>query len=295
MRQHDKGFDLAGLRNASRVKLAQRHMGRQMVGLFYEPSTRTRGSFELASAKLGMGLFSTENAREFSSASKGEALEDTIRVLNEYNADILVMRHHETGAAARASAVAADHMQVINAGDGKGEHPTQALFDAYTIHEHFGHLSDLNIVMGGGLRQGRTVRSLARLAALYPGNHLTFVSTPEFRMGDDIKTMLDEHSVVWQETDEVHDAVQDADVVYWTRLQKERLESNSPEQIKEFVIDRSVLDVMNTDAIIMHPLPRVGEITPEIDDDPRAKYFRQAGNGLYARMALIEYFLRDKS
>jgi aspartate carbamoyltransferase catalytic subunit len=296
MREHDTGYTRDGLLSASRNKLAQRHMGRQMVSLFYEPSTRTRGSFELAGAKLGMGLFSTKNAREFSSASKGETLEDTIRVLNEYHADALIMRHHETGAAARAAAVAAEHMHVINAGDGKGEHPTQALLDAYTIHEHFDRLDHLNLVMGGDLRQGRTVRSLARVAALYPGNHITFVSTPEFQMGGDIKTFLDTTNTTYSETDEVHDAVGDADVVYWTRLQKERLEQGSdPEQIKEFVIDQSVLDVMNNDAIIMHPLPRVGEITTEVDNDPRAKYFRQAGNGLYVRMALLDYFLRDKS
>ncbi len=296
MREHDMGYTRDGLLSASRRKLAERHIGRQMVSLFYEPSTRTRGSFELAGAKLGMGLFSTENAREFSSASKGETLEDTIRVLNEYHADVLVMRHHETGAAERAAAVAADHMQVINAGDGKGEHPTQALLDAYTIYEQQGRLDNLNLVLGGDLRQGRTVRSLARVAALYPGNHLTFVSTPEFQMGDDIKAFLDTTDTTYSETDEVHDAVRDADVVYWTRLQKERLDpTNDPEQIKEFVIDRSVLDAMNPDAIIMHPLPRVGEITPDVDDDPRATYFRQAGNGLYIRMALLSYFLRDKS
>jgi aspartate carbamoyltransferase catalytic subunit len=296
LRDHDTGYLSEGIRNASRRNLAERHVGRQMVSLFYEPSTRTRGSFELAGAKFGMGLFSTENAREFSSASKGETLEDTIRVLNEYHTDILVMRHHETGAAVRAAAVAADHMHIINAGDGKGEHPTQALLDAYTIYEHFDRLDNLKLVMGGDLKQGRTVRSLARVAALYPGNHITFVSTPEFRMGDDIKEYLDKTGTTCTETDDVHGAVQHADVVYWTRLQKERLErGSSPEQIKEFVIDQSVLDVMDPNAIIMHPLPRVGEITPEVDTDPRAKYFRQAGNGLYTRMALLDYFLRGQS
>lgn len=309
LREQDTGYTREGLRSASRYKLAQRHMGRQMISLFYEPSTRTRGSFELAGAKLGMGLFSTENAREFSSASKGETLEDTIRVLNEYHADILVMRHHETGAAERAAAVAADYMHIINAGDGKGEHPTQALLDAYTIHEHFDRLSDLNITMGGDLKQGRTVRSLARLAALYPGNSITFVSSPDFRIGEDIKAHLDEQGVAHTETDNVHESVRNADVVYWTRLQRERLDDpeakaralanlkagNGLVQDDEFVIDQSVLDVMNPNAIIMHPLPRVGEITPEVDNDPRAKYFRQAGNGLYTRMALLDTLLRNKS
>ena len=276
---------------SGRIELASRHIGRQLISLFYEPSTRTRVSFEIAAVKLGMGYVSTENAREFSSAAKGETLEDTIRVLNEYNADALVMRHHDTGAAARAATVAADHMSVINAGDGKGEHPTQAILDTYTIQDHFGRLDNLNVVLGGDLRQGRTARSLARLLALYPDNSLTFVSTHDFQMGDDIKDILRQKGTDFAETDDVLGAVKDADVVYWTRLQRERLEGYGKEQVEEFVIDRPVLDAMNRDAIIMHPLPRVGEIAHEVDDDPRAKYFRQAGNGLYTRMALLDTLL----
>lgn len=276
-----------------RHNLASRHMGRQLISLFYEPSTRTRLSFELAATKLGVGYVSTENAREFSSAAKGETLEDTIRVLGEYHADALVLRHHETGAAARAASVAPDHMAVINAGDGKGEHPTQALLDAYTIHSHLGRLSEANIVLGGDLRQGRTARSLTKLLASYPGNHFFFVSTPGFEMSDDIKDYVSDHGNMWLQTSDVHNAVQDADVVYWTRLQRERLDSDETAQDSELVIDSSVLRAMSARAIIMHPLPRVGEITTEVDADPRAQYFRQAGNGLYMRMALLDDILRD--
>ncbi len=277
-----------------RRELAGRYMGRQLISLFYEPSTRTRLSFELAAAKLGIGYVSTENAREFSSAAKGETLEDTIRVLGEYNADLLVMRHHETGAAARAAAVAPDHMAIVNAGDGKGEHPTQALLDAYTIRENLDRLDSTRIVLGGDLRNGRTARSLAKLLARYPGNEFNFVSTPGFEIGNDIKDFLDEHGAPWSETSDIHKAVRDADVVYWTRLQRERIEGGGVAQEQSLIIDQSVLNVMNPKAVIMHPLPRLGEITTDVDNDPRAQYFRQAGNGLYVRMALLDYLLTTR-
>lgn len=285
MREYDHGS------RAKWRELASRHLGRQLISLFYEPSTRTRLSFELAAVKLGIGVVSTENAREFSSAAKGETLEDTIRVLGEYNADILVMRHHETGAAARAAAVAPTHMSIVNAGDGRGEHPTQALLDAYTIRDHLNRLSDAHIVLGGDLRNGRTARSLVKLLAQYANNEFTFVSTPDFQMGDDIKQYLDDRNLSWHETSDVHEAVKEADVVYWTRLQRERLDNGVPAQDRSLIIDTSVTEVMNPRAIIMHPLPRVGEIATEVDADPRAQYFRQAGNGLYMRMALLDHLL----
>ncbi len=279
---------------AERRELASRHLGRQMYSLFYEPSTRTRSSFGLAATKLGIGKDQTENAREFSSAAKGETLEDTIQMFNNYHVDALVIRHPETGAAARAATVAAEHMSIINAGDGKGEHPTQALLDSYTVYEHFGRLNDLSVTIGGDLRQGRTARSLARLLAMYPGNDITFVSTPSFRIADDIKQELTQAGTTFSESDDVHESVKQADVVYWTRLQKERFEPGEAMQDDEFIIDQSVLGIMNPDAIIMHPLPRVGEITTDVDQDPRALYFRQAGNGLYARMALLDYLMAQK-
>ena len=294
----DKTTEMRRLDNGTldeRRELASRHLGRQMYSLFYEPSTRTRSSFGLAAAKLGIGKDQTENAKEFSSAAKGETLEDTIQMFNNYHVDALVIRHPETGAATRAAAVAADHMAIINAGDGKGEHPTQALLDSYTIYEHFGRLNDLSVTIGGDLRQGRTARSLARLLALYPGNDVTFVSTPSFRIADDIKQELTQAGTSFRESDNVHDSVRQADVVYWTRLQKERFDPGESMQDEEFVIDQNVLDVMNQKAIIIHPLPRVGEITTDVDRDPRALYFRQAGNGLYARMALLDYLMAQNS
>jgi aspartate carbamoyltransferase catalytic subunit len=270
-------------------ELATRHIGSKLCNLFYEPSTRTRLSFGYAADNLGVRVQGTENAREFSSAAKGETLEDTIRVINEYGVDIIVLRHHETGAAVRAASVS--EAAIINAGDGQGEHPTQALLDAYTIQHSQGRLDNLRIVMGGDLKHGRTARSLAKLLSQYPNNHISFVTVPELQMSDDIKTRLEEDGTTYHETVEMYDAFRDADVVYWTRLQKERLENPEVVPPSGFVIDAAVLEVLPSSSVIMHPLPRVGEIDPAIDHDPRAQYFKQAGNGLYIRMALIEQIL----
>jgi aspartate carbamoyltransferase catalytic subunit len=271
--------------------LAEKHMEKQMCSLFYEPSTRTRLSFETAALKMGMGVVSTENARDFSSAAKGETIEDTMRVLNGYDFDVIVIRHHETGAVK----VAAEYSKapVINAGDGKGEHPTQSLLDAYTIHRKFGTLEGLNIVMGGDLANGRTVRSLAQLMSQFKGNNFTFVSIPELQMGEDIKKKIKKAGADFHETDDINTAVKDAHVVYWTRLQKERL--TNPTYIPKggFVIDPDVMKKLYKDAIVMHPLPRVDEIHVDVDHDPRAHYFTQAGNGLYVRMALIDQILEE--
>lgn len=268
---------------SGRRELAGRHAGLVVATLFYEPSTRTRLSFESAAVRLGAGVISTENAREFSSAAKGETIQDTVRTIDRY-ADVLVMRHHETGAAEQAAAVSG--VPIINAGDGKGEHPTQALLDMRTINEERGRLNDLNVVIGGDLKHGRTARSLALLLSMYGNNHIDFVSTTDLQMGDDIKSHLRETGTSFKETDDMFGAVRDADVVYWTRLQKERL--SDPNLQSEFTIGQAVLQVMPADAIIMHPLPRVGEIEPCIDNDPRAVYFDQVEHGLHTRMALLD-------
>ncbi len=270
----------------TRRELAAKHVGYFAATLFYEPSTRTRLSFESAVQRLGMELVSTENAGEFSSAIKGEAIEDTIQVVDGY-ADLIIMRHAETGAADQAAAVS--RVPVINAGDGKGEHPTQALLDLYTIQNEKGRLDNLSVVIGGDLAHGRTVRSLAQMLAKYKGNRLRFVSTPELKIGDDIKQHLDEQSVPYEETDDMFTALHGADIVYWTRLQKERL--SDPGIVSNYVIDQAALQAMPKDAVIMHPLPRNGEIDRSVDGDPRAAYFRQSENGLYVRMALIDSLL----
>lgn len=281
-----------------RREQAGKYVGSRICSLFYQPSTRTRVSFETAAVNFGMGVVSTENAKEFSSAAKGETIEDTIQVLNEYGFDAIVLRHHETGAAARAASVS--EAPIINAGDGKGEHPTQSLLDAYTIKESHGRLDGLKIVMGGDLKNGRTVRSLAQVMAMYPGNHMSFVSIPELQMGEDILQSLDDRGASYDETDDMHTAFEDADVIYWTRLQTEHEEKDPEMKAKlqeaygKFIVTGESLRHMPEHAVIMHPLPRVDEIAVEVDADPRALYFRQAGNGLYVRMAIMDSILKHQ-
>jgi len=272
-----------------RKQLRELYPDKIVATLFYEPSTRTRLSHESAAQRLGAGIISTENALEFSSAIKGETIEDTVRVVAGY-ADAIVIRHKETGIVDRAAA--ASPVSVINAGDGTGEHPTQALLDVYTIWREMGTLEGLNVLMGGDLAHGRTVRSLAQVMSNYKGTSFTFVSTPQLQMGDDIKALLKERGVAYTETDDVNEAVKQADVVYWTRLQKERLEDPSVED--SFVVDEAVLANMKEKSIIMHPLPRVAEITLGVDADPRAAYFRQSHNGVYVRMALLDHLFSQK-
>lgn len=265
------------------------HLGEQVCSIFYEASTRTKGSFELAAMKLGMGVFETENAGQFSSISKGESIEDTTRVLASYGPAAIIMRTKEEGVARRAAAVSP--VPIINGGDGKGEHPTQSLLDAYTINREKGQLSDLKIVMGGDLARGRTVRSLAQILNKFRGNHITFVSTPDLGIGDDIKAALEDGGTSFSETSDMHEPLHDADVVYWTRLQRERAGEGETDELVDprFVIDAVALEAMAKGAMIMHPLPRVGEIVPDqVDHDPRAFFNQQAQNGIFVRMALLD-------
>lgn len=264
---------------------------RIMATLFYEPSTRTRFSFETAMHRLGGRVISTENAREFSSVSKGETLEDTIRILNGY-ADVIVMRHNEVGAARRAAAVS--RVPIINAGDGAGQHPTQALLDLYTVRKEVGKIDGLSIAMVGDLAQGRTVRSLAYLLSKYTGIKMYFVAPPLLRMKEDILDHLREHNVWYAEESELPRVLPEVDVVYQTRIQKERF-GDRVEDYEAcrgvYVIDQNCLRLMKPDAIVMHPLPRLDEIIMDVDGDRRAAYFRQAQNGLYVRMALLSLVL----
>jgi aspartate carbamoyltransferase catalytic subunit len=266
---------------AGRRKLQRSHAGLCMATLFYEPSTRTRLSFEFAAGRLGIVVRGTENAAEFSSAAKGETLEDSTLVVSGY-ADIIVMRHKENGAAERAASISTS--PIINAGDGTGEHPTQALLDLYTIQREHGRLDNLHLVVGGDLKHGRTVRSLVQMMAVYPGCHFTFVSAPGLRMEGDVKEYIRSHGATYNETNKIDEAISQADVVYWTRMQAERGSGSD----LHYVITEKLVKTMKPTAIIMHPLPRVGEITPDVDKDPRAAYFRQAQNGLFVRMALLD-------
>ncbi|HEV2351280.1 MAG TPA: aspartate carbamoyltransferase [Terriglobia bacterium] len=269
--------------------------GRIMATLFYEPSTRTRFSFETAMHRLGGRVISTENAAEFSSVSKGETLEDTIRIMNGY-ADVIVLRHSEVGASRRAASVS--RVPIINAGDGVGQHPTQALLDLYTIGREIGAIDGLRIAMVGDLAQGRTTRSLAYLLSKYQGVKMYFVAPQMLRMKEDILGHLREHGVWFAEEPELAKVLPEVNVVYQTRIQKERFGDRVADYENcrgVYVINEECLGLMRRDAIIMHPLPRLDEITRAVDGDPRAAYFRQAQNGLYVRMALLSLVLRPRA
>ena len=264
-----------------------------MITLFYEPSTRTRLSFESAMIKLGGSVVSTENAASFSSAAKGETLEDTIRVLNGYG-DVIVIRHFETGAAKMASLVS--DIPIINAGDGTGQHPTQSLLDLYTIKKELGKIDGISIAMVGDLANGRTVRSLAYLLTKYKGIKIYFVSPPNVMMKEDIKEHLTKHGISFEESDNLEDVAKKADVIYQTRIQRERFASMEEyEKTKGiYIIDSKIMNILSKNSIVMHPLPRVDEIKYEVDSDSRSAYFRQAHNGLFIRMALLSLVLEAR-
>lgn len=264
---------------------------RIMATLFYEPSTRTRLSFEAAMYRLGGEVITTESAREFSSAAKGETLEDTIRIVEGYS-DVIVLRHYEGGSARRAADAAS--VPIINAGDGPGQHPTQALLDVYTIQKEIGRLDGIHVALVGDLANGRTARSLAYLLTKYEGVKLYFVAPNVVRMRDDIKAYLTEHGVVFEEEEDLMSVMSKVDVVYQTRIQRERFGDRIQDYERargKYIIDVETMSALSENAIVMHPLPRVDEIDPAVDTDPRAAYFRQAHNGVFIRMALLQMVL----
>jgi aspartate carbamoyltransferase catalytic subunit len=263
--------------------------GKILANLFYEPSTRTSSSFTASMERLG-GSVIPINEVKYSSVSKGESLPDTVRTLECY-ADVIVLRHPEMGAAALAAKYA--RKPVINAGDGVGEHPTQALLDAFTIKEELGRLDNLTVTMLGDLKYGRTVHSLSRLLSKFGGIKLNYVSPDILRMPREVMDEVAETGIPQTEFDSLEKVLPETDVLYVTRVQKERFEDVAIyEQVKgAFVIDPEIMKAAKQDMIVMHPLPRVGEISPDFDDDPRAAYFRQMEYGLYVRMALLAMVL----
>ena len=262
--------------------------GKILASLFYEPSTRTSSSFTSAMERLGGSVIPINEVR-YSSVSKGESLPDTIRTLECY-ADVIVLRHPEIGSAALAAQYA--RKPVINAGDGVGEHPTQALLDFFTIVEELGQVDGLTITMLGDLKYGRTVHSLARLLSLYDVR-LNYVSPEILRMPQEIIAELDEKGRPQSEHRFLETILPETDVLYVTRVQKERFADQAAyESVKDaYVITPETMSQAKERMVVMHPLPRVGEISMEVDDDPRAAYFRQMEYGLYVRMALLAMVL----
>ncbi|MFA6520166.1 MAG: aspartate carbamoyltransferase [Candidatus Paceibacterota bacterium] len=258
--------------------------------VFFEPSTRTRLSFETAALKLGAKVISAENAMENSSAHKGESIEDTTRILCSY-ADVVVIRHPAGGTLEKAVKVATKPL--INAGDGTNQHPSQGLLDVYTIKKEKGRLKNLNIGFGGDLLNSRTLKSLVPLLQLYEGNKFYFISPKELELPREFMNALEENKVQFEELRSIEEALPHLDVLYMTRVQKERFaDVREYEKVKDlFIFKKEHLKILKPDAIIMHPLPKINEIEIEVDADPRAAYFRQAENGLYVRMALLSYVL----
>ena len=259
--------------------------GYVLACLFYEPSTRTSASFIAAMARLGGRIIPITQGVQFSSVSKGESLPDTIRTLEQYS-DVIVLRHPDIGSAQ----VAADYagIPVINAGDGSGEHPTQALLDLFTIQEELGQIEGLKVAMVGDLRYGRTVHSLTRLLMQYDVS-LRFVSPDTLRLPMMLMNELIDRKIKVRETHDVADVIENADVLYVTRIQKERFSDLAQyEEVKDlYEITPELMRQAKKKMVVMHPLPRVGEIHYAVDSDPRAAYFRQVKNGMYIRMALL--------
>jgi aspartate carbamoyltransferase catalytic subunit len=264
----------------------QDYQNKIMASLFYAPSTRTRFSFESAMLRLGGKTISTERAQEFSSVVMGETLEDTIRVVNNY-ADVIVLRHNEVGGAQRAAGVSV--VPVLNAGDGKGgQHPTQALLDLYTIYKETKTIEGVKVAMIGNLNEGRTVRSLAYLLGKFERVKLFFVAPPALQISQDILDYLARQNVWFSLESDLHRIVAEVDVVYSTCIERERTRPGSdPAGSSSWVIDSNILSQLSPNALIMHPLPRLNEIAPSVDSDPRAAYFRQTRYGVLIRMALL--------
>ena len=278
-------FDLANDIEKDPAKYAHACEGKKLATCFYEPSTRTRLSFEAAMLNLGGKVLGFSDAGS-SSASKGESVSDTIRIISCY-ADICAMRHPKEG----APMVAACHsgIPVINAGDGGHQHPTQTLTDLLTIRSLKGRLSNFTIGLCGDLKFGRTVHSLINALIRYPDIRFVFISPPELKVPDYITDMLTEKGIAFEEVIRLEDSMPQLDLLYMTRVQKERFFNEEDYvRLKDFyILNKEKLEAAKPDMLILHPLPRVNEISVEVDEDPRAVYFKQAQYGVYVRMALI--------
>ena len=282
----DSLLKLANAIEANPEKYAHACEGKKLATCFYEPSTRTRLSFEAAMLNLGGSVLGFSSA-DSSSAAKGESVSDTIRVISCY-ADICAIRHPKEGAALVASSHSS--IPVINAGDGGHQHPTQTLTDLLTIYSLKGRLGNLKVGLCGDLKFGRTVHSLINALIRYPGVEFILISPEELRIPGYIREdVLDVNHIPYQEVERLEDAITDLDLLYMTRVQRERFFNEEDYiRMKDFyILDKVKMKLAPKDMLVLHPLPRVNEISTEVDDDPRAVYFKQARYGVYVRMALI--------
>lgn len=264
--------------------------GKIIAALFYEPSSRTMGSFLAAMQRLGGGIIPISGT-ESSSISKGESIEDTGKVYSSY-VDVIVVRHAEPGSVEKMAKSAT--VPVINAGDGINEHPTQALLDVYTIQNELGRLENMHLVLFGEMAHYRPVNSLAKLLTLFSNIKISFVSPPEVKLQDKVRKYLIDKKISFQEIQDINRVIDEADVLYVTRVKKEYMSDELYKKIQgKYVVDMKIVARMKKKSMVMHPLPRVGEIKEEVDSDPRAAYLtKQMQNGMYIRMALLDLILR---
>jgi len=265
--------------------------GKRLFYLFYEPSTRTRMSFEMAATLLGANVLGIDSHEQY---SQDERLEDRIRVLNEYPHDFLLIRYDQEGGASRAAAVS--RVPVINAGDGPGQHPTQALLDAYTVWRELGRLDGLRVALVGDLSYQRSTNSLAYLLAQFRDLHVYLVSPQLLRMRDEVREHLVRSGAIIEEVRDLRAVAAAVDVIYVTRAQTTRLEHarRFEADAGKYTVDNEVLARLPADARVLHPLPRGPELPPEVDADPRIACFRQAANGLFVRMALLTILAAER-
>lgn len=281
-------FELASKIKAHPENYTEELKNKVIAVMFFEPSTRTRMSFEAAIQRLGGKMIVTENGKDNSSAKKGETIEDTIRVLDKY-ADAIVMRHSSDTAAIDADRVS--RVPIINAGSGKSEHPTQALLDVFTIMNKRGSVDGTKLAILGDLKYGRTTHSLLQLISLFDNIEVYGLSKKEFMLPQEYIDFLASKGIKYTICNSFEELPRDIDVLYHTRIQSERFEGDFGKE--EYIIDKKVLDTFTDKAMVMHPLPRMNEIATDVDDDPRAMYFEQVANGMYIRMAILKDILVD--
>lgn len=278
-------------RNAKPSKILA---GKIVVLLFFEPSSRTLASFDAAVKQLGGQTVVITNPQQFSSVAKGESFEDTIKVFEAYS-DAIILRHPETGSAQKAAEIA-KYVPIINAGDGIGEHPTQALLDLYTIYKQAKNLSNLTGLVAGDLKNGRTVHSLLQGLLLFPNNKVFLLSPKQLKLQKDMLKHFKDNGLKIFEISKTEDLPKNADFWYWTRVQKERFKSKQEYQKlkNKFIVTKKLFEkYAGGKTILMHPLPRVGEIEKDLDQDPRSVFLTsQTRNGMYIRMALLDLVLR---
>jgi aspartate carbamoyltransferase catalytic subunit len=267
-------------------KYSESLKGKVIATLFYEPSTRTRLSFESAVLRLGGSVISTENAEEISSVKKGETLEDTIKTIENY-AEAIIIRHKDDDAGKTAASIS--NVPIINAGSGKKHHPTQALLDLYTIQREKEKIDNISILVMGDLRYGRTIHSLLELLSLYQNIKVYGYPIKGLEMDANFKIMLKEKGVHYIEVQSFDDVPASIDIIYQTRTQKERFTQN--EEVHEIIINQNIMDKFSEKTLLMHPLPRNNEISNELDRDKRSIYFKQAKNGMFVRMAILHELL----